>query len=149
LLQGEDRGPIWPTGFVGSITHADFWCAAAVARESDVRAVGIDIESVAPVRPSVLERVCTIDERRWIEASEHPDQMAKVFFSAKESVYKCQRPITGAYLGFHAVEIEAEEGRFRAVFRRPAGEFAPGDALSGRYLVDRDWVATACVLEAG
>ncbi|MEM7435734.1 MAG: 4'-phosphopantetheinyl transferase, partial [Myxococcota bacterium] len=47
LLQGEDRGPIWPTGFVGSITHADFWCAAAVARESDVRAVGIDIESVA------------------------------------------------------------------------------------------------------
>ncbi|MBW2215557.1 MAG: hypothetical protein JRF48_14335 [Deltaproteobacteria bacterium] len=37
VLRGEDRAPIWPPGFVGTITHTDTWCAAAVARTRGAR----------------------------------------------------------------------------------------------------------------
>lgn len=147
VLQGEDRAPIWPEGFVGSITHTDAWCAAVVGRGTDVRSVGIDLEPSTPLKDSVLARVCTPTELRHLATLSDPDLMAKVVFCAKESVYKCQRPITGKYLGFHDVELEFEDDRFAAVFRGPAGEFEPGDRLSGRYLVERDLVAAACVLE--
>ena len=34
LLAAPDRQPLWPTGFVGSITHTAGFCAAAVAPRS-------------------------------------------------------------------------------------------------------------------
>ena len=72
--------------------------------------------------------------------------MGKILFSAKESVYKCQYPITTQFLGFHAVELEMDDGSFRAVFQQRAGEFQPGDVMSGRYLVEDGLVASACEL---
>jgi 4'-phosphopantetheinyl transferase EntD len=45
---GPDRAPVWPTGIVGSITHAKYGgashIAAAVGRDFDVHAIGIDVE---------------------------------------------------------------------------------------------------------
>jgi hypothetical protein len=35
---------------------------------------------------------------------------------------------------------------FRAVFQQEAGEFKPGDVMTGRYLVEDGLVATACEL---
>jgi 4'-phosphopantetheinyl transferase EntD len=121
ILRGEDRAPIWPPGFVGSISHTDMWCAAAVARTEDVRAIGIDLEPATPLKQALWRRV-------------------------KESVYKCQYPLTNEFLGFHAVEVEIGDGTFRAVFQQGAGEFQPGDMISGRYLVEEGLVATACEL---
>lgn len=146
VLQAEDRGPIWPDGFVGSITHTDAWCAAAVARANEVRSVGIDLEPSTPLKESVFDRVCTPTEQRRLADLAEREVMAKVVFSAKEAVYKCQRPVTGRYLGFHAVEVELDDTGFVAVFQESAGEFRPGDRLSGRYLVEGGLVATACVL---
>ena len=37
-----DRSPRWPDGLVGSITHTDTYCAAAVARADDVDSIGIE-----------------------------------------------------------------------------------------------------------
>ncbi|MGB5546088.1 MAG: hypothetical protein WBM74_05910, partial [Polyangiales bacterium] len=50
IPRGEDRAPIWPAGFIGSISHTDSWCAAAVARSESVRSIGIDLESSAPLK---------------------------------------------------------------------------------------------------
>jgi len=75
-----------------------------------------------------------------------PGLTGKILFSAKEAVYKCQYPITTKFLGFHAVEVEIDDGSFRAIFQQEAGEFQPGDVMSGRYLVEEGLVATACEL---
>ncbi len=75
-----------------------------------------------------------------------PGLTGKVLFSAKESVYKCQYPITSKFLGFHAVEVELGDESFRAVFQQEAGEFKPGDVMTGRYVVEEGLVATACEL---
>ncbi|MDH4281639.1 MAG: hypothetical protein OEV36_03210, partial [Myxococcales bacterium] len=57
IPRGEDRAPIWPKGFVGSITHTDSWCAAAVARAEDFRSIGIDLEPATPLRESLWRRI--------------------------------------------------------------------------------------------
>jgi len=91
-------------------------------------------------------RVCTPKERDWLHELSAPGLTGKILFSAKESVYKCQYPITNKFLGFHAVEVELDDGEFRAVFQQEAGEFQLGDVMSGRYLVEEGLVATACEL---
>lgn len=146
IPRGEDRAPIWPAGFVGSISHTDSWCAAAVARAEDIRAVGIDLEPATPLKESLWRRVCTPKERDWLHELPEPGLTGKIVFSAKEAVYKCQYPITGMFLGFHAVEVELGDGSFQVVFQQEAGEFRPGDVMSGRYLVEEGLVATACEL---
>lgn len=148
ILRGEDRAPIWPKGFVGSITHTDTWCGAAVARQSDMRAIGIDLESATPLKEALWRRVCTPAERERLRELPNSGLMGKILFSAKESVYKCQYTLTMQFLGFHAVEVEVGEGTFRAVFRQPAGEFQPGYAMDGTYLVEDGLVASACELRA-
>ena len=146
ILQGEDRAPIWPPGFVGSITHTDSWCAAAVARRRDVRSIGIDLEPATPLKESLWRRVCTQKEREWLGGTADAGLMGKIVFSAKEAVYKCQYPLTQQFLGFRAVEVEIEDGSFRAVFRQAAGNIEPGYVMTGRYLVEDGLVASACEL---
>ncbi len=148
LLQGEDRAPIWPDGFVGSITHTDSWCAAAVARTSEVRGVGIDLEPAMPLRESVVNRVCTPTELQWLSNASDPGLSAKVIFSAKEAVYKCQFSLTREFLGFHAVSVDLNNGLFTAVFQQDVAEFRRGDSISGRYVIEDGVVATACALSA-
>jgi 4'-phosphopantetheinyl transferase EntD len=148
ILQGEDRAPIWPEGFVGSITHTDSWCAVAVARASEVRAIGIDLEPSTPLKESIVNRICTPAEREWLSKVPDSRLMAKVVFSAKEAIYKCQYPLTREFLGFQAVTLHLDDGVFRAVFQQDAGEFRYGDSISGRYLIEEGVVATACALGA-
>ena len=146
ILRGEDRAPIWPPGFIGSISHTDTWCAAAVARTEDVRSLGIDLESSTPLKEALLKRVCTPKERDWLHTLPAPGVTGKILFSAKEAVYKCQYPLSKQFLGFHAVEIDLGDESFEGVFRQEAGCFKPGDVISGRYLVEEGLVATACEL---
>lgn len=146
ILRGEDRAPIWPKGFIGSISHTDVWCAAAVGRTDDVRSIGIDLEPSTPLKEALWRRVCTPEERERLREVSAPGLTAKIIFSAKEAVYKCQYPLTEKFLGFQAVEVELGDDGFRAVFRQEAGEFQPGDLMSGRYVVDEGLVAAACEL---
>ncbi|MFZ1862638.1 MAG: 4'-phosphopantetheinyl transferase superfamily protein [Polyangiales bacterium] len=146
IPRGEDRAPIWPSGFTGSISHTDAWCAAAVARTSDVRSIGIDLEAATPLKPALWRRVCTPGERDWLASLADPGLSGKILFSAKESVYKCQYPITTTFLGFHAVEVQIGDGTFEAVFRQEVDGFRPGDVIHGRYLVEEGLVASACEL---
>lgn len=146
IPRGEDRAPIWPPGFIGSISHTDNWCAAAVARDADIRSLGIDLESSTPLKEALWRRVCTPKERDWLQEQSTPGLTGKILFSAKEAVYKCQYPISAQFLGFHAVEVELGDGSFQAVFQQEAGEFKPGDRIPGTYLVEDGLVATACEL---
>ena len=107
LLAGEDRAPRWPAGTVGSISHTRDWCAVALTRDPRIPALGIDGESARALPERLLERVCTARERDWLHARPAAERpwLSKLFFSAKESFYKCQYPLTGRFLGFADVEL--------------------------------------------
>ncbi len=146
IVAAEDRAPLWPEGVVGSISHTDDWCAAAVAPSAQVRAIGIDLESASPLKDELLPRICTEQERRFVGQSAHPPLLAKVVFSAKEAFYKCQYPLSKQYLGFHDAEVRLGDGWFSASFLKSAGPFSVGDTITGRFLVEDGLVATTCVI---
>ncbi len=148
IPRGTDRAPVWPPGFVGSITHTRAWCAAAAAPTSRLRAIGIDVEPATPLDMRLRLRTCTPSELAWLAKHPEPGLMAKVIFSAKESVYKCQYTLTGEFLGFQGASLELAEGRFVAVLQRGVGPLVDGYEIAGRYTIEAGLVATACAVEA-
>ena len=147
IPMGEDGAPQWPPGFIGSISHTEGWCAAAVAPRSRVRAVGIDIEQADPLKVSLIRHICTDKERFWLVDRSDSALMAKIIFSAKESLYKCQYPLTGQFLGFQDAAIELGNQSFKAIFLRDVGEFRIGDTIVGRFVINKGLVATACSIQ--
>ena len=153
LLGTPDRDPIWPDGVVGSISHMDGWCAVAVAKRADVRALGIDLEPERPLEPSLWRLIATDRERQWLE-SLPPDSKgcaARLLFSAKEAFYKCQFPSTRELLDFRDVELEVDlaRGDFRVTLLRDAGPWRRGQSASGRHASDAGVLVTAMAWLAG
>jgi 4'-phosphopantetheinyl transferase EntD len=143
LVPTADRAPVWPSGYTGSISHCANYCAVVVALSRDVRSLGLDVEDLRELEPTMLDLVLTSAERRWLHGQ--PEALRPllpiVIFSAKEAYYKCQYPITHGFLEFHDVELSIEwaSGRFEARVLK-AGWPAAVACLSGRFVVDDDRV---------
>ena len=107
LRRAEDRAPVWPADRVGSLSHCDTLCAAAIGIPPAIRSVGIDIETIGRVEPKLWPTLFTEQETRYF-TSLPPETVAletTLFFSAKESFYKCQYPLTQSWVGFQDVEV--------------------------------------------
>ena len=112
LRVAPDRQPVWPEGFVGSITHTAGLCAAVVAESRTFAAIGIDSEIVGHVTPDIWSTICTAGEAEWVNSLQASERAAAVtlIFSAKEAFYKCQYPLVSEWLDFHDLEVESETG---------------------------------------
>ena len=110
LPSDAQRVPIWPPGIVGCITHTHVWCGAAVARSSEVQALGMDVEVAAPLELNLWDRVCRPEEREFLRrlAPAAAGLVAKGIFSAKESIYKALYPSVRVFLDFQGMHIELE-----------------------------------------
>jgi len=130
-----DRSPLWPAGFVGSISHAGPLALAVAAPATALQAIGIDLEPAVPLDAELVPRVCRPEELGQLATSPAPLKLAKLIFSAKESVYKCIAPLTGIFLEFEDVEIVFEPGepRFRARGHGPATALLGPATLAGAF----------------
>ena len=149
LLSGSRREPLWPKGVVGSISHSDSACVAAVASAEHYRGIGVDVEPDEPLSADLVHAVCCPDEVRYLTDAPGLDPMvvARIVFCAKESVYKCQFPMTRTFLDFADVSIRVDcNGGFR--ISRCRGEFADDWAglLQGRWRRAEDCLVTAAWL---
>lgn len=108
---GATREPLWPPGFVGSITHSGGLAAAAIARRgAGINGMGIDIERAA--RPGDMEAlhstVMDEAERECLQAGADMfprNVLATLAFSAKESLYKAVFPSIGRFFDFRAAKV--------------------------------------------
>lgn len=138
LVPNADRSPVWPPGVRGSITHGSGWCVVAATAAPHIVGLGIDVEDDAALDPALEALVCTEAERGWLDRRPPAARglFAKLIFSAKESMYKAQYPLTGAWLDFHDVVVRIEPaaasfaivelrktGPHRAAMMRAAGRF--------------------------
>ncbi len=149
---GSSRAPIWPAGFVGSISHAGELVAAVAAPARLMAGIGVDLEPATPLADDLLERVCLPDElaRLRHEAQQAPDRgpahAAKLIFSAKESVYKCIAPRLGIFLEFADLEIlpDRHQQEFSTRGHGPTGNRIAPPALSGRFVeIGGYWMTVA------
>ncbi len=146
-----DRTPIWPEGVVGSITHCDGLCAAAVARVKKVMALGLDAEPASPLPPDLYSTVCTATELQHLGALPPPPaaDWPKIVFSAKESYYKAWFPLTRSPLDFTEVEVRLEPATSRftiEVDARKASVAPWSAATSGTFRANPDFVVTGVVV---
>ncbi len=110
---GAHREPLLPPGVVGSITHCDGLCAAAVAPMQSLAGLGLDAECELAVDESLLSSLATEHERAWLK--DQPEVMRTALFSAKESIYKCMFHQWRRVVDFLEVELEpVASGQFAA-----------------------------------
>ena len=151
ILIGERGAPQWPPGIVGSITHCDGYRAAAVARASDVAAIGMDAEPGEPLPRGVLDVISLPAERARLAALAGGRPAVcwdRLLFSAKESAYKAWFPLTGRWLGFEDADVTiSPDGTFTARLRTrltEPTEAQPAPAsFAGRWLAARGLMLTA------
>ncbi|MFE9448399.1 4'-phosphopantetheinyl transferase [Streptomyces sp. NPDC006739] len=161
LVTGASGAPRWPAGLVGSMTHSEGYCAAALVRATDLASLGIDAEPHEPLPQEVVSYVFlpAEAERLAVLAARSPNvHWDRILFSAKESVYKAWFPLTGEWLDFSEADIELlpgpgdlPGGRLRAELLVP-GPLVGGRRLQtfeGRWSVRGGMVTTAIVVPHG
>ncbi|MCM0678286.1 4'-phosphopantetheinyl transferase superfamily protein, partial [Micromonospora phytophila] len=147
-----DRSPVWPAGVVGTITHTRGYCAAAAARATEIRSVGMDAERHKELNPGVRRLICLPEEEQRCARLPAGTSWPAVLFSAKETVYKVWHPVVGTWLDFHdaLVELDADAGTFTARIAQARIDAAvvadPPTVVTGRFAVGDDLVRTAAVL---
>lgn len=149
VLRGGDREPLWPTGIVGSISHSQTFAAAAVGRADAYAAIGLDVESDAAVEQAFARRVCSARELARCAELGPTEELAAVVFSAKESAYKAQYPLSKAVLYWRDLEVMLEPDRFSVGFRADCPPFRAGQLMAGRWFRGSGLVFTGIVLARG
>lgn len=107
VLRNKDRQPLWPASYVGSISHCRDLCGAVVAKNSDCRSIGFDIENIRHLKQNIQKLTCTEQELAWLRQQEtyNHDLLVILLFSLKEAVFKCVSPHQNIQLGFKDVSI--------------------------------------------
>jgi 4'-phosphopantetheinyl transferase EntD len=147
--------PQWPDGVVGSMTHCAGYRGAAVAPADLSASLGVDAETNAPLPDGVLDTVTLPSERSRIArlAARYPDVCwDRLWFSAKESVFKAWYPLTGLELDFDEADISVDpaDGRFSARLLVPGPDVGGTrvDVFAGRWSSGRGLLVTAVHLPA-
>jgi len=146
---GVNREPLWPDGTVGSISHCGPVAAAAVARSETISALGIDLEHAEPLDAGLLNMICLPAERSWLRTTENPLLIAKLIFSAKESIFKCIWPTVRRFVDFQdiGIHIDIDSGTFAPVNWADSLPDPVIRGIAGRYRLRDGWImTTACIV---
>ncbi|MYX04924.1 4'-phosphopantetheinyl transferase superfamily protein [Streptomyces sp. SID8378] len=155
LVPGRWGAPGWPDGVVGSMTHTRGYRAAAVARSTDVRALGVDAEPHRALGEGVLRTISLPEERERQAGLERADASVcwdRLLFCAKEAVYKAWFPLTGIPLsGFRDVMVTFHPagGTFDARVLGAGAGHTEAVLEEGRWIAAGDLLLTAVSLPPG
>lgn len=154
-----NRAPVWPSGFVGSISHTPAdpvskragQVIAVVARSTDYAGLGVDLERYKRFMPEHWSRFLSPEECEWLATCrvEERGQFAHGLWSAKEAAMKAlSQPLDP-----HAIAIAMQEqnpSRFSARCRVPqtAGEVREV-VLDGYLTFSIAGITALAVLEVG
>jgi enterobactin synthetase component D len=108
VAANPDRSPAWPAGFIGSISHSNGVVLCALARNCDIRLLGIDTEQLltpdvaAELRASIL-----LPQEQRLLPPQDAALWLSLIFSAKESLFKALYPQVKRFFPFSAAEVLA------------------------------------------
>lgn len=121
----------WPPGYVGSLSHANEFAAAAIARREEFAGIGVDIEPAEPL-PSGLRDAVVFP--RDVSGAAWGALADRIIFCAKEAAYKAVYPLDREVLGFADVTVDLVAG---------FGEMRSGRRVSIHLHIDHRIVALA------
>lgn len=145
ILMGSLREPVWPGGFIGTITHTDHVSAAVVVRTGLWKGIGIDILDLTRAGDVLQEASGFIasgeEEGRARRIAGTGIDARVLLFSAKESVIKAISSSFQRFVDFTEISVELEEHNFSAScpgFARP---------VHGWWKVAEDLLVTGATLQ--
>lgn len=146
LKADSDGVPVWPAGWIGSISHSRDIAAAVTARIRQYRYIGLDLEKTNRLRSAAMARVIHEEEAGF---AQNDPFRTSILFSLKEAFYKAQFPRYRTTANFQdlALSIHSEKGSARVAVLSP--RFA--DDLRHMRFVYRligDYVVSLCWLDA-
>ena len=100
-----DRTPIWPDGYVGSISHCNGFCGAVVCKIADLSAIGFDAEVLSSSTTEIDSLMFSREERSHFSTLPALHNWRIIAFSAKEAFYKFYYPKSGHRLTFLDIGI--------------------------------------------
>jgi len=147
ILRDSNRAPLWPKGYLGSISHCRDFCIAACCSDHHIVGLGLDVEPLEGLKPGIEKHIHTQAENEFMR--QHPDLPERLIFSAKESLYKCYYPLVKTFFGFHTVEIQVNPLSQTFHYRPNAAasiQLPHAFRFHGRYLTDERHILTGCYL---
>ncbi|MGY2196576.1 4'-phosphopantetheinyl transferase family protein [Pseudomonas gingeri] len=153
IPSGTDRAPIWPSGLVGSLSHAGGYALAIVGDSQSGYLPGIDVEHLAgePEPEDVQRQIASREEMAVLEPLLDAAGAFTLMFSAKEAIYKALYPRVRRFIDFHEVAcVDAGPGHLLFASRDTLHGVLPRDLpLRVAYAVQDARVFTLCQVELG
>lgn len=136
------RAPLFPPGFVGSLSHSTDRALAVMARERDLLSIGCDIEPGDPLPIGVAGHVLRPSERAVLR--DFPAWFDRLFFSAKEAAFKAQHRLSGGFPEFHEIAITFDRKSMKLVAELcvEVGPLKRGARFTGTAWIADSWIAT-------
>ncbi|PMG78023.1 4'-phosphopantetheinyl transferase family protein [Vibrio lentus] len=132
----KHRYPIWPAGFIGSISHCNDQAVSITAKSNKLLSVGVDIELYLSAKMSekVSWKIHNAEEMSiLLSAGIDANIATTLLFSAKESIFKAVYPLVKFYFGFMAVRITQINILEQSMLFEPTQEFLKNRAISPYY----------------
>jgi enterobactin synthetase component D len=149
VATGEDRAPIWPQGFLGSISHSKGMAMAMVAQSEQCQGLGIDLEHfMTEKQENDLQThiLCAQDRSQFEALAQHVSHPLTLVFSAKESIFKALYSSVKRFFGFEAAALQHFDNSsltFRITTR--LSDLVPeGAQVTVYYQVFDGWLLTEC-----
>lgn len=151
---GDNRSPLWPEGYCGSISHTGDVATAVVGNNANILGVGVDVERVLAhdFFEDVKTHVLTPGEYYLLNSRKYSKyEMLTIIFSLKESFFKAAYNLTQCYFGFEAITIiaiDSESGTVTFCINETLHErLCRDDILQGQFIfAEEDLVATLVTL---
>lgn len=139
IARSESGRPIFQNSLKGSIAHSDQYACAYITTETDISAVGIDVESLfdQDTYSKMNKVVFTNNELDRIKRSRDPLLISTIIFSAKESLYKCIHQRYKRFIDFKEVETIGTNQEERSFKLRIDKEI-----ISGNFYVEGNSIFT-------
>jgi 4'-phosphopantetheinyl transferase EntD len=104
--RGGNGEPVWPTGYVGSISHTDDFAVTAVAPSDLCLGLGLDVTPVQAFEPALAKFVCRPEElaRASIRHLSAADAV-NLLFAAKEAFVKFHFATTRTLADFLDIDV--------------------------------------------
>jgi 4'-phosphopantetheinyl transferase EntD len=147
LGKGALGEPLWPTGYLGSITHESGLCLALAASKSPrglLAGLGLDLlDTRRPVRMTEMATLILHPlEQALISNQPDPDAYLQLLFAAKEAVVKAVSARVGRYLDLTQIHVSLIADVFTATLE--GYDFT----LEGRWCKHEGFILCLAILKA-
>lgn len=144
---GQDQLPIWPHGWLGSISHTQNGAVAAVSRKGTVAMLGIDIELLQEGQTwEETQHLIVSDGELNVLSSIAVAKATCLAFSAKESLFKALYPLVRCFKEFTAARVVSfGPTKLELVLTEPWSTLPRGLVFDASYVFSSGHVFTAVV----